>query len=127
MPPKAAPPPRGLWGPGGQQGGGVNHLAASTGGTVNSTYAGAFDHVSNLAHALLTRTTAGSVIPVNINIPAGPANLQQNYTVWYILDVAVADELRRILAFASVRSCFVSLFFLVFADSVRTARHSPCS
>lgn len=98
-----AAPNRGLWGPGGQPGGGVNHLQASTNGTATSTHAAAFNYLSNIAHQLLTRTGPGSVIPININIPYGPASVYQNYTVWYILDVAVADEFRRVLALASVR------------------------
>jgi hypothetical protein len=99
-----AAPDRGMWGPGSQPGGGVNHLQASNGGSATSTYASAYEYFSNIAHGLLTRTGPGSVIPVNINVPLGPANLQQQYTVWYILDAPVADEFRRILAFASVRN-----------------------
>ena len=89
------------------QGGGVNHLQASTSGTATSTHLAAFDLVSDVAHQLLTRTGPGSVIPINISILNGPANIHQNYTVWYILDTAVADEFRRILAFASVQQVLV--------------------
>jgi hypothetical protein len=96
-------PARGMWGPGSQPGGGLNHLQGSTGGTATSTHNDAFVHLNNVAHQLLTRTAPGSVIPVNINIPQGPANLNQHYAVWYILDQAVCDELRRIFAFAPVR------------------------
>src|SRR5690242_13508 len=100
---------RGVWGPGGQQGGGVNHLQASTGGLATSTLAQASNHLTTIAHQLLTRTSPGSVIPVNISVPQGPANFNQHYTVWYILDLAVADELRRIFAFAPVRSLSLRL------------------
>lgn len=106
-----ATPNRGMWGPGNQPGGGHNHLQGSTGGAATSTHAQAFTYLTNVAHQVLTRTAPGSVIPVNISITQGPANFNQHYTVWYIMDVAVADELRRILAFAPVWSlslCLVS-------------------
>ncbi|KAF9697374.1 hypothetical protein EKO04_004571 [Ascochyta lentis] len=105
-------PARGMWGPGGQPGGGLNHLQGSTGGSVNSTHSAAFDHLVNVAHQLVTCTTAGSVIPANINIPQGPANFNQHYTVWYIMDEAVADEICRILAFAPIDIRRVADYFL---------------
>lgn len=95
---------RGMWGPNGQPGGGLNHLQGSTGGNASHTHSEAYDHLTDVAHQILTRTRPESVIPVNINIPHGPTNFNQHYTVWYILDMAVCDELRRILAFAPVRS-----------------------
>jgi hypothetical protein len=116
-------PNRGIWGPGGQQGGGVNHLQASNGGSSNGTHADAFNHFSDLAHQLLTRTGPDSIIPININVPLGPANLQQQYTVWYILDAAVADEFCRVLAFASVRTTVLPLAPCLLL-TLRTARDS---
>jgi hypothetical protein len=113
-------PARGMWGPAGQPGGGLNHLEGSTGGRADSTHAAAFNLLTNVAHQLLCRTGPGGVIPANINVPSGPSNIFQDYTVWYILDQAVCDELRRMLAFAPVRYppffffFFVSLFLIHF-------------
>ncbi|KAF9695108.1 hypothetical protein EKO04_007218 [Ascochyta lentis] len=122
-----------MWGPGGQPGSSLNHLQGSTSGSVNSTHSAAFNHLVNVAHQLVTCTTARSVIPANINIPQGPANFNQHYTVWYIIDKAVANKIRRILAFAPINICHVANYFLrprnqspydaVFGTSVRN--YSP--
>ncbi|KAJ4384402.1 hypothetical protein N0V86_000001 [Didymella sp. IMI 355093] len=90
-------PNRGLWGPAGQQGSSVNHLQASSGGTATSTHIQAFNHFSDIAYGLLTRTGPNSIIPVNINVPSRSANFQQHYTVWYIMDAA--PEIRRVANF----------------------------
>jgi hypothetical protein len=122
-----ANPNRGMWGPGGQPGGGHNHLQASTGGRANSTHEQAFNYLTDVAHRVLTRTAPGSVIPVNVNVPRGPANFAQLYTIWYILDRVVADELRRIFAFAPLRLFPLSLCLLLTCLYRLTSAASPTS
>jgi hypothetical protein len=53
----------------------VNHLQASNGGLSNGTYVDAFNYFSDLAYQLLTCIGPNSIIPININVPLGPANL----------------------------------------------------
>jgi hypothetical protein len=90
-----AAPARGVWAANGS-----NHLAFATGGNANSSYANAATDLQNIAHRLLTRTYPNAAVPV-ITVQGG-INLN-DYVVWYILDRDVANELRRVLAMASVR------------------------
>jgi hypothetical protein len=98
-----AQPPRGAW----AGSGGRNHLAHSTGGGNNSTYSSYFENIMNWAQACLTRTQHGAVVPANIDVNASNVNLN-DYQVWYILDLEVANELRRLLATHSVRYCLIT-------------------
>jgi hypothetical protein len=90
-----AAPARGVWAANGS-----NHLAFATGGQANSTYANAATDLQNIAHRLLTRNYPNAAIAV-INVQGGID--MNDYSVWYILDREVANELRRVLAMASVR------------------------
>ena len=96
-----AAPARGVWAANGS-----NHLAFATGGQANSTYANAATDLQNIAHQLLTRNyPTAAVVVVNVQ---GAINMN-DYSVWYILDRDVANELRRVLSMASVRlSCILS-------------------
>ncbi|KNG52815.1 hypothetical protein DDE82_009045 [Stemphylium lycopersici] len=116
-----AQPPRGAW----AGSGGRNHLAHSTGGSNNSTYSSYFENIMNRAQACLTRTQHGAVVPANINVDASNVNLN-DYQVWYILDLEVANELRRLLATHSPEVRRVAEFFLRPAgDSPYDARWGP--
>jgi len=90
-----AAPARGIWAANGS-----NHLAFATGGQANSSYANAATDLQNIAHRLLTRNYPNAAIAV-VNVQGG-INMN-DYSVWYILDREVANELRRVLAMASVR------------------------
>jgi hypothetical protein len=95
----AQPPQRGLWAnsPSSQ----VNQLSFSTNGNANSTLDAISTVFFNRAHALLTRTTPGAVQP---HIQAIPGINIGDYRVWFILDVAVVDEIQRVFAVAPVRN-----------------------
>lgn len=62
-----ANPNRGVWGPGGTPGGGVNHLQAAANGAPNSTLQQASHDLTEAAHQLLTRTHPQSVILSTLN------------------------------------------------------------
>ncbi|EMD58181.1 hypothetical protein COCSADRAFT_104549 [Bipolaris sorokiniana ND90Pr] len=92
MPPKAQPGGRGQW-----DTGGVNALQFCSNGAPNDTITAVAAQIFAAADRALTRTTPGAVQPA-VNI-AGTINVNE-YRVWYIFDVAVADELRRVFAAA---------------------------
>ena len=81
--------------------------------------------MEDVAHRLLTRTAPNSVVPATVRIP--DASIQpSDYQVWYILDTAVADELRRVLATAPVGIRQVAEFFLrPHSQSPYDARFGP--
>ncbi|CAE7221357.1 hypothetical protein PTTW11_11410 [Pyrenophora teres f. teres] len=85
---------RGMWADGH-----INALAFCTNGDIDDTIEQATIHIFEIAHQLLTRTTPGAVQPVAPTIP-GQINIA-SYRVWYIFDVRVAEEFRRVFATAA--------------------------
>lgn len=100
MPPKAQPPPRGVW-----ANANTNSLQFCTDGGPNNTINNVANQIFDAAHQALTRTTLGAVLPT-FNMP-GAVNLNE-YRVWFIFDQRVADELRRVYAVAPVRNTFLT-------------------
>ncbi|EFQ87142.1 hypothetical protein PTT_17435, partial [Pyrenophora teres f. teres 0-1] len=85
---------RGMWADGH-----INALAFCTNGDIDDTIEQATIHIFEIAHQLLTRTTPGAVQPVAPTIP-GQINIA-SYRVWYIFEVRVAEEFRRVFATAA--------------------------
>lgn len=102
MPPKAQPPPRGVW-----ANANTNSLQFCTDGGPNDTINNVANQIFDAAHQALTRTTLGAVLPT-FNMP-GAVNLNE-YRVWFIFDQRVADELRRVYAVAPVRNTFLTSY-----------------
>ena len=100
MPPKAQPPPRGIW-----ANANTNSLQFCTSGGPNDTINNVANQIFNAAHQALTRTTPGVVLPT-FNMP-GAVDLNE-YCVWFVFDQRVADELRRVYAVAPVRNTFLT-------------------
>ena len=96
MPPKAQPPPRGVW-----ANANTNSLQFCTSGGLNDTINNVANQIFDAAHQALTRTTPGAVLPT-FNMP-GAVDLNE-YRVWFVFDQRVADELRRVYAVAPVRN-----------------------
>ena len=93
-----ANPDRGMW-----ANGRINALAYCADGDIDDTLETSTNQLFLSAHLLLTRTTPNSVQPA---ITVQQQLNMANYQVWYIFDVRVAEEIRRIFATAPV-----SLFF----------------
>ncbi|EOA84429.1 uncharacterized protein SETTUDRAFT_112660, partial [Exserohilum turcica Et28A] len=76
----------------------VNALRFCTNGGVNDTIKQATARIFDVAYQLLTCTTPGA-IQAAAPVIVGRVNLN-NYQVWYIFDVRVAEEIRRVFAAA---------------------------
>ena len=100
MPPKAQPPPRGVW-----ANANTNSLQFCTNGGPNDTINNVANQIFDAAHQALTRTTPGAMLPT-FNMP-GAVDLNE-YRVWFVFDQRVADELRRVYAVAPVRNTLLT-------------------